>query len=261
MLPLLLGRATRLAQFLNRTDKIYEATIALGVSTDTGDAMGQPIGQPYRGLLPSIEAIDRALDASRGSFAQQPPAFSAKRVDGRRSYKNARAHRRDPALATAPALPAPVTVTTHALNIMGVDEGCVTLQVHCSAGFYVRSLAQDLGERLGTGGHLVSLRRTRSGVADIAEALPLADVERDPAGAARLVLPLARMLPDLPSIVLTPEGVRRASHGHDILPRDTVRSSGGASRLVRLLDAGGDLLAIAEAGPSPGLLHPFVVLK
>lgn len=270
VLPLVLGRATRLAQFLSQTDKIYEATIALGVSTDTGDALGQPTGQPYQGELPTIDAINRALDAFRGSFAQQPPAFSAKRVGGRRSYKNARAHRRGrasanlatiPALPAHPALPAPVIVTTHALDILSVEESRVTLRVHCSAGFYVRSLAHDLGARLGTGGHLASLRRTESGRAHIDEAVPLADVERDPASAARVVVPLGRMLSELPSRVLTPEGARRASHGHDILPRDMVGSSGGASRLIRLLDSEGDLLAIAEAGPAPGLLHPFVVLK
>lgn len=267
VLPLLLGRATRLAQFLRQSDKVYEATITLGVTTDTGDGLGRPVGHAYDGPFPAIEAIDRALDAFRGSFSQQPPAFSAKKVDGRRSYKNARATRRNrtlhapPALSAPPALPAPVTVTAHAIDLLGVDERRVLLRVHCSAGFYVRSLAHDLGECLGTGGHLAALRRTRSGRADIARAVGLADLERDPSLAARLVVPLAEVLPELPSLVLTAEGARRATHGQDLGPRDAVRSSGAAAPLVRLLDATGDLLAIAEAGRSPGLLHPFVVLK
>jgi tRNA pseudouridine55 synthase len=275
VLPLVLGRATRLAQFLSQDDKVYEATITLGVSTDTCDALGQPVGTPYEGPFPAIEAVDRALDAFRGSFLQQPPVFSAKKVDGRRSYKNARAQRRgllalseraegarvERAHPAAVALPAPVTVTAHAIDVMGVAGGHVTLRVHCSAGFYVRSLAQDLGARLGTGGHLSALRRTRSGQADIARALPLEELERDVSLASRAVVPLAEMLPELPSLVLTPEGARRAIHGRDLGPRDAVRSSGDSATLVRLLDAGGDLLAIAEAGRSPGLLHPFVVLK
>src|SRR5262245_34458054 len=273
VLPLVLGRATRLAQFLSQSDKVYEATIALGVSTDTCDALGQRIGTAYEGAFPAIDAVDRALDAFRGSFSQQPPAFSAKKVDGRRSYKNARAARKagkNGLLALSEraegerverALPAPVVVTTHAIDVLSVDGPHVKLRVHCSAGFYVRSLAHDLGERLATGGHLSALRRTRSGQADIARAVPLEDLERDVSLAARVAVPLGEMLPELPSLVLTPEGARRAIHGQDLGPRDALRSSGESAPLVRLLDAGGDLLAIAEAGRSPGLLHPFVVLK
>jgi len=264
VLPLVLGRATRLAQFLSQSDKVYEATMTLGVSTDTCDALGQPIGEPYDGPFPAIDAIDRALEAFRGSFSQQPPAFSAKNVDGRRSYKNARAQRRTPpgpALPGPLALPAPVTVTAHAIEILGVDERRVMLRVHCSAGFYVRALAHDLGERLGTGGHLTSLRRTRSGQADLERAVGLAEVEREPGSAMSRVVPPAAMLPDLPSLILTPEGRARAIHGQDLGPSDAVRSSGEIARLVRLLDAAGDLVAIAEAGRSPGFLHPFVVLK
>ena len=243
-----------------------------------------------------IDAVDRALDAFRGSFSQQPPVFSAKKVDGRRSYKNARASRRllalserqraeglalserqraeGPALSeraegerverahTDPvALPAPATVTAHAIDVVGVDGCHVTLRVHCSAGFYVRSLAQDLGARLGTGGHLSALRRTRSGQADIARAVPLEALERDVSLASRAVVPLGEMLPELPALVLTPEGARRAIHGQDLGPRDAVRSSAESAPLVRLLDTGGDLLAIAESSRSPGFLHPFVVLK
>ena len=233
VLPLVLGRATRLAQFLSQHDKVYEATITLGVSTDTCDALGQPVGTPYEGPFPAIEDVDRALDAFRGSFLQQPPVFSAKKVDGRRSYKNARAQRRglpapserqraeglalseraegarvERARPAAVALPAPVTVTAHAIDVVSVDGRHVTLRVHCSAGFYVRSLAQDLGARLGTGGHLSALRRTRSGLADIARAVPLEDLERDVSLASRAVVPLAEMLPELPSLVLTPEGAQ-----------------------------------------------------
>jgi tRNA pseudouridine55 synthase len=273
VLPLILGRATRLARFFSQNDKIYEATITLGVSTDTFDALGLPTGEPHAGPFPAIDAVDRALDAFRGAFVQQPPAFSAKRVDGRRSYKNARAQRRAqaisnlqdavvvPAPATLPATPAPVLVTAHSIEILMVDDCRVTLRVHCSAGFYVRALAHDLGDRLGTGGHLTSLRRTRSGHADLSRAVSLADLERDPESAARMVVPPAEMLPEFPALVLTAEGARRTAHGQDLGPHEVMRSSGEPARLVRLLDQAGELVGIAEAGPSPGLLHPFVVLK
>src|SRR5262245_28364912 len=108
VLPLVLGRATRLARFLTAHDKEYVATIRLGVRTDTGDAQGQPTGEPFRGAYPCAESIELALDRFRGTFMQQPPAFSAKKVEGRRSYRNARAQSRA-------ALPAPVSVTVHAL--------------------------------------------------------------------------------------------------------------------------------------------------
>jgi hypothetical protein len=91
--------------------------------------------------------------------------------------------------------------------------------------------------------------------------VPLEALERDVSLASRAVVPLGEMLPELPALVLTPEGARRAIHGQDLGPRDAVRSSAESAPLVRLLDAGGDLLAIAESSRSPGLLHPFVVLK
>lgn len=269
VLALVLGRATRLAQFLSQTDKVYEATITLGLKTDTYDALGQQVGAPYDGPFPGVDAIERALDAFRGSFSQQPPAFSAKKVDGRRSYKNAWEARKAvtlpgplaPSERSGSRGPVPVTVTAHSIQVLGVEERRVAIRVHCSAGFYVRSLAHDLGERLGTGGHLSALRRTQNGQSGIARAVPLEDLERDRSMASRVIVPLAQMLPELPALVLTAEGVRRAMHGQELGPRDALRSSGESAPLVRLLDAGGDLLAIAEAGRSPGLLHPFVVLK
>jgi predicted methyltransferase len=113
VLPLVLGRATRLARFLSASDKSYEAVVRLGVATDTQDAEGAASGPRYEGPLPSHAMIDRALDSFRGTFLQQPPAFSAKKIDGERSYRTARRARQsasarsaDPALSALPALPA-----------------------------------------------------------------------------------------------------------------------------------------------------------
>src|SRR6187431_2878168 len=113
VLPLVVGRATRLARFLSAAGKGYDAAIQLGVATDTGDSAGTPIGRVFEGALPGRESIDRALDAFRGTFLQQPPAYSAKKIGGKRSHRLARAAAH--ALAAPPALPAPVRVTVHAL--------------------------------------------------------------------------------------------------------------------------------------------------
>lgn len=332
VLPLVIGRATRLARFLSASDKEYEAVVRLGVRTDTWDAEGVPVGPmppadvgpaPTSGsdpgrtwvgpgsdlgstTMPPRHAIETALDAFRGTFLQQPPAFSAKKVDGQRSYRIARASRRwqnvhgvgpgsdrgrtevrpgsDPGPTAAPAA---VTVTVHALTLLTVDADRVVLRVHCSAGFYVRALAHDLGERLGTGAHLAELRRTRVGDYTAADAVTLADAERDPASAVGRLVPLGQLLPGLSSVVLTTEGVRHATHGRDLGPADMVRgrasgpappsgsgsperapertperTPGGAQwgSIVRILDGSGDLVGLASPTPTPGLLHPFVVL-
>jgi tRNA pseudouridine55 synthase len=297
VLPLVVGRATRLAQFLSSSDKSYEAIICLGFSTDTGDAQGQVLGVQRAIDCPARDAIDAALDMFRGTFLQQPPAFSAKKIDGKRSHKLARARARGdarpgptdpPSLGSATpsfgaagppdlsGLPDPVSVTTYALEVIGVDGDRVTLRVDCSAGFYIRSLAHDLGERLGVGGHLVALRRTRSGTLTLADAVGLDAVEREPELAAGRVIPLAAMLPGLAPVVLTSDGVRKAIHGRELGPADCVsgfanRDSGLArpsesrittpeSRLYRLLDPAGQLVAIARPATAAGLLHPSVVL-
>ena len=264
VLPLVVGRATRLARFLSASDKSYEAVIRLGMSTDTADAVGAPIGSPFAGSLPSPDAIDRALEAFRGTFLQQPPAFSAKKIGGTRSHKLARARRRSDPESDAQsdrALPAPASVTIHRLDVVGVEADRLTLTVDCSAGFYIRSLAHDLGQSLGTGAHLERLRRTRSGEFTLAGAIELAAAEQDHDRARASVIPLACMLPELRAVVLTFDGVRHAIQGRDLTPRDAISGFDGLrSGLVRLVDSTGALVGIAEAARTPGLLHPFVVL-
>jgi tRNA pseudouridine55 synthase len=257
VLLLVVGRATRLSQFLSASDKSYEAVVRLGFATDTADAEGQPVGPVWRAPLPERETIESALEAFRGTFLQQPPAYSAKKIDGTRSYKLARAA----SLPDPRAEPAPTSVTVHRLEVVSIEADQVTLQVDCSAGFYVRSLAHDLGERLGVGGHLAALRRTRSGDFTIEQAMSLETVERDPQHALDAMIPLAEMLPAFASVTLTAEGVLRATHGRELGPADTERRLGGrASRFVRLLDQSGQLIGIAEPVGSTPLLHPSVVL-
>jgi len=263
VLLLVVGRATRLSQFLIASDKSYEAVVRLGFATDTADAEGQPVGPVSRAALPPRETIDAALDEFRGTFMQQPPAFSAKKIDGTRSYKLARAGAADARLKPSgdENLPAPASVTAHAIDIVGADGDSVTLRVDCSAGFYVRSLAHDLGQRLGIGGHLAALRRTRSGDFTLEQAISMDTVERDAQLAIDGLIPLAEMLPAFASVTLTAEGVLRATHGRQLGPADTERAlSGRASTFVRLLDQSGQLVGIAEPVGASALLHPSVVL-
>jgi tRNA pseudouridine55 synthase len=274
VLPLVVGRATRLAQFLNAADKTYEATVRLGVETDTYDSLGQTVGVSHPGPFPTREEVDRALDEFRGAFLQQPPVYSAKKIGGKRSHRLARGGQaRDllshapPGIHTLPALPAPALVTAHAIDIVGYEDDRVTIVVNCSAGFYVRSLAHDLGDRLGTGAHLEALRRTRSGDATIATAVPLAIVERDRGAAIAALVPLAQVLSALTSLILTDEGARRAGHGRDLGPSDFAGGTmtaearvGGPPPRFRLLDRQGNLIGVAESARTPGLLHPAVIL-
>jgi tRNA pseudouridine55 synthase len=169
-----------------------------------------------------------------------------------------------------------VSVTTHSLDLLGVDVDLVRLRVECSAGFYVRSLAHDLGAALGTGAHLAGLRRTRCGSETIDAAVPLGELEQQPGLALRRLVPLAAMLTDLPAVVLSAEGVRHAAQGRTLIAGDfaegpaTIPDEALAGRRasvpVRLLTPAGELLAVAtwqapESSTSPTpVLHPSVVL-
>jgi tRNA pseudouridine55 synthase len=257
VLPLVIGRATRLASLFSGTDKEYEAGVRLGLATDTYDAahLSGPVAEPPAGV--DYAAIDAALDEFRGTYAQAPPAYSAKKINGVAAYTLARRNE--------PVQPRSVTVTAHRLELVGYEGGLARVTVHCSAGFYVRSLAHELGARLGCGAHLESLRRSRAGAFDISVSAKLDAVEAEGAGAARWLLPLRQLLPHLPGVVLNERGVRRATHGNDVSAQDaadgaefTVEAPGGSERW-RLLDGEGMLIGIAERRPV-GLLHPVIVL-
>jgi len=245
--------------------------VTLGASTDTYDAMGQRVGPTWTGAWPDAERIDRALDPFRGDFLQQPPAYSAKKIDGERSYRLARRSRTTEGATAAAApvvvaatLPPAVPVSTSVVRLEKNEGAQVTLDVACSSGFYVRSLAHDLGQRLGTGAHLTSLRRTASGGASLAEATPLTNLE-GPDGesrAALAVVPLDRMLDAWHTVTLTAEGSERVGRGRDIGPEHTEMGFADPVTVgpIRLRSTDGRLLAIAEARTATGLLHPAIVL-
>jgi tRNA pseudouridine55 synthase len=272
VLALVLGKATRLARFVAASRKTYEAVLQLGIATTTYDAQGRQVGDRYSGALPDLDAIDRALEAFRGTFMQTPPMYSAKRVGGHRSYAIARRVAETDDLPPAASLPQPVAVTAHRIEVAELDGDRLTLGVECSPGFYVRSLAHDLGQRLGTGAHLLHLRRTRSGDLTLQDAVTLEALEDPVTGRAvaeRALVPLSQMLTTLPTVVLTPDGVRRAVHGRELRIEHasgglTVFESSGMgpdeTGGIRMLSPDGELVGIASRRREPGALHPLVVL-
>jgi tRNA pseudouridine55 synthase len=264
VLPLVIGRATRLAQFLTASDKSYQATIAFGRTTDTYDAKGREVSvSPDR---PTRAAVEAALRKFRGTFEQTPPAYSAKNIDGERSYdlarKAARTAEARHATADVTARPKPVAVTARQLEILAFDGETATLSMQVTAGFYVRALAYDLGEALGCGAVLIALRRTRSGEFGLEPAVTLAEVLRS--GREHLaakVVPMTALLTDLPSVRLRGQAnVERLKNGVEMGPADIVAPLGDTAPLVRLLGPEGDLVGLAKPAKAPGFLHGWVVL-
>ncbi len=256
VLPLCLGKATRLARFLGEGEKVYRATVRLGFATSTDDLTGVALSEPREVRLDS-GALRQVLDELVGTMEQVPPAFSARRVEGRRLYERARRGEAVPRTSRA--------VTVHALDLLQVEEDRVDLEVRCSPGTYVRALARDLGEKLGVGGHLSRLRRTRSGSFDLEQAVPGDEI----AGGRDRVLPLEALLPELPAVRVGRAGGELVRHGRDLRP-DAVLSGfpeSGVGR-VRVLDEAGKLLALAvprgsDAPAAPAVetvLHPDLVL-
>jgi tRNA pseudouridine55 synthase len=263
VLPLACGRATRLVRFLSSSAKDYDAVIRFGVTTDSYDVTGTVVSRS--GRVPTRDAVDTVLQSLLGDRTQMPPAFSAKKVAGQRAYALARRHE-------AVALQ-PVPVRLIRAELVEWTGASARFALSCSAGFYVRSFAQELGERVGTGACLEALRRIRSGPFDLSNAVALDELQRDPAGAAARAVPLDGLLLDLPGARLTDEGRTRVSHGQDVdrahlWPQDTACLETGPSQWVRLLDGGGRLIALATSAlsgvegpsPTPRALHPAVVL-
>lgn len=253
VLVLVAGRATRLARFMTHDVKSYVAHVTFGRSTTTYDAEGDTTAET--GRVPERDALAALVATKLGPQLQTPPAYSAKKVGGEVAHKAAR---RD-----APLVLAPVPVTVHALTLDGYDDGIATITMTVSAGFYVRALAHDLGEVLGTGAHLSSLRRTRAGAFTLADAVSWPTL----AGAARgtltsALLPIDRMLPNLPTAQLSAEAAAKVRHGQSVQATITGDAATGP---VRLLDEAGHLIAMAEpvGAGDPGarrVLQPVVVL-
>ena len=262
VLVILLGKATRLSQFLTGVDKEYDAIIRLGYSTDTGDRTGSPIPGPQldHGNL-TEEKIEAALESLRGDIDQVPPMYSAKKVAGRKLYELAR---RGEEVERQP-----IHVCIYEFAAIRPDGQLVkdnldgTFDFHtrvaCSSGTYVRTLAEDFGKRLYVGAHLAELRRTRVGDFEIDEATTLDDLKihfgEESMGA--ILLPPATALSRLPFVHLSGEDVRRANNGREVKVAETKWADG---ENVTMYDAGEQLIAVGQYDKSAGCLHPRVVL-
>jgi tRNA pseudouridine55 synthase len=250
VLPLVMERATRLAQFYTRNEKVYEGVVRFGWSTSSYDRAGEPASQKVEVKF-GVEELERHLESLRGEFLQTPPAVSAKKVDGKRSYELARK-------AMAVELE-PVKVQVYELTLLDWNGTDARLRAHCSAGTYMRSMAHDLGQRLGCGAHLQELRRTMSGEFEIGQARTIEQLERL-AAEERLVdaiVPAGMLLPAFPSVVVEDTTVVQIRNGRNF-PASPFRSQPG-SRHVKAMTRAGELVAIGEA-VLPNLYHPVVVL-
>lgn len=257
------GQATRFFPFLAGGRKSYEGLIRLGFATDTYDASGRPEGAECRDL-PERDALSAAMAAFVGDSLQTPPRFSAKKLAGRPVHRLARAGK-------AFDLP-PSPVSVFRFDLKDYRPPLAAFEAECSPGTYIRSLAHDLGARLGCGAHLSSLRRTGSGPFDLSQAVTMEALEQAAARgqAADLLVPLERLLPELPAIAVRPEAEARVRNGSLLEaahlaapPPAPVHSPAGGpvpAGVVRLFSGSGRLLALAKPTADGAALHPFLVL-
>jgi tRNA pseudouridine55 synthase len=285
VLVLLVGRATRLAQFLAGAEKEYEATIRLGYSTTTGDLTGERRGgardtgrtngaadtdstMKARAIdcaTLAREQVESALARLRGEIDQVPPMYSAKKVGGKKLYELARRGEEVERKA------ARVRVEAFEINSGEGDEflkrnadGTCDLRarVVCSAGTYVRALAESLGESLATGAHLAALRRTRAGEFHVREAIVPGELQRlveGGGGAGEILIPVEAALPHLPAAHLTAEESRRARHGAAVRARDLPEGLSDGVHVV-MFDEADALLAVGVYDEARASVQPRVML-
>jgi len=255
VLPIALGEATKTMRFAADSRKRYRFTVRWGVATDTEDREGNANAEsPVR---PTAGQIAAMLPRFTGPILQRPPAFSALKVEGRRAYKLARAGN-PPALA-----PRPVTVAALELSAV-LDRDHAEFIAEVGGGTYIRSLARDLAEALGTVGHVTALRRTRVGrfTEDQAISLDSAALLGHSPGASEHLLPLEIVLDDIPALILAADEVARLRHGQQVTPRDP-RERAQLDRLEdgTIVGARHDRLLIAVARIENGCLRPVRIIN
>jgi tRNA pseudouridine55 synthase len=233
VLVILVGPAVRLSEFVSASDKRYQATIRLGSATDTYDSEGTVLSSASIDDI-TEERFTEALSQFIGEIEQTPPPYSAVKVQGRRAYAMARDGEEFEL--------APRKINVYSLEVLEWAPPEVVIDVYCSSGTYVRSLANDLGRELGTGAHLIGLRRTKSGRFTLRDAVPLRRLQESfQAGDwYRFLIPAAEALADWPAVELDADEVELVRHGHRIpaSPED--------KGLARGISEQGDLVALME---------------
>lgn len=265
VLVVLVGRATRLAQFLSGAEKEYEAVIRLGYATDTGDVTGKRVSESeFYAKAQSTqslhkEEIEAALASLRGEIEQTPPMYSAKKIAGERLYELAR---RGEEVERKPA-----RVVVCVFEIISRDDELLkhnddgtrdlAVRVVCSAGTYIRTLADELGKRLGVGAHLAQLRRARAGEFKIEDAIILERLS-ELAGTnsiGQVLISLHAALSHLPTVQLNADDVSRTLHGIDMQMKDSEWAGGQSVRM----SFGSELIAVGTYDTSRNIVHPTVV--
>ena len=238
VLVVLVGPAVRLSEYVSASDKRYQAIIRLGETTDTYDGDGEVLTRSPVDV--SYEEIEEALKQFEGTVEQMPPAYSAKRIRGKRAYELAR-EGEEVELE-------PKEIDVYHLELLEWDPPEAIVDVYCSSGTYVRSLANDLGEALGCGGHLVGLRRTKSGEFALRDAVPLRKLQDafDHGDWYKYLIPAAEALGDWPSRELSFEEVDLVRHGHRVPVEDPPENP---DHWVRAISQQGELVALMEYLP------------
>ena len=250
VLPLLLNRATRLAQFFTKNDKLYEGVIRFGWSTDSYDADGEATSPQTEPVIDKAR-LDEVFNAFRGTILQTPPPVSAKKIGGRTAHEMTR---KNIAFELQP-----VEVTVYALDLLWVDGARAGIRMRCGSGTYVRSIAHDAGQAMGCGAHLCELRRLESGPFTIAQARTLEDLAQlaSEDRLAEALIPAIQLLPEFPNEIIDQivEGQIRQGRDFRVSPFK-VRDD---ARYVKAVSRSGELVAIGEA-VLPNLYHPVLVL-
>jgi tRNA pseudouridine55 synthase len=232
VLIICLGTATRISEYILHSDKRYTATIRLGQTTATYDSQGAILEQKAVDL--SREQIEAALNQFRGTINQTPPAYSAIQVGGKRAYDMARDGEEFELKAR--------TITIHSLDIVSWKEPDLTIDIACSSGTYIRSIANDLGQALGCGGHIVGLTRTATGPFTLDDAHELDELQNlRPLGFIQLMRPTDDALLMWPAIQLDAAGATRIQHGNPV-----PLTPGATEGLGRAYDPRSRLVAIVE---------------
>lgn len=242
VLVVLLGPAVRLSEYVSASDKRYQAVIQLGTTTDTYDADGQVLTNNPVNI--TEEQFVAALQSFIGEIEQVPPPYSAVKVKGRKAYEMAR-EGEDIDLQ-------PRKIRVYSLELLEWAPPEAVIDVYCSSGTYIRSLANDLGKMLGCGAHLVGLRRTKSGRFTLRDAVPLRKLKEafEQGNWYQYVIPAAEALSDWPSVELTSEQVDAVRHGHRI------PGKAGVGKMARGISEQGELIALLEFDPATSEWQP-----
>ncbi|MBN1303673.1 MAG: tRNA pseudouridine(55) synthase TruB [Anaerolineales bacterium] len=235
VLVILIGPAVRLSEYVSASDKRYQAIIRMGSSTDTFDAEGNFVREDEP-VDVTEEEFEKVLKTFEGEIEQTPPPYSAVKVKGRKAYEMARKGEEVDL--------EPRTIQVHHLDVLEWAPPEVVVDVHCSSGTYVRSLANDLGETLGTGAYLVGLRRTKSGRFSLRDSVPLRKLQEafQAGNWYQYLIPAAEALGDWPAVELDPDAVDAVRHGHRIpAGADTKLDS-----MVRGVSMQGELIALMQ---------------